>query len=185
MTNCELEIFTDIHKQYFDRLVWWCRNYVNGDPDLKDNAEDWVQEAFYRALKDPVKFIAHEKKYAWLVLTCKHIIDNDFQKRHVRRKHTQFNIDGPNALPIEDVTTKIEVFIEAEHSTDVIKKVISMLTKSEKDIFYDVFIDNMPTKATAKKQNKSQGAVKSALRRIRAKAKKVSDSDYFRNYIIF
>ena len=42
MDSREQELFITLHRDYFKRLVVWCRAYVNNDSELRQSAEDWV-----------------------------------------------------------------------------------------------------------------------------------------------
>lgn len=163
----------DMHSQYFDILVKWCRNYVGYDSELRHYAEDWAQEAFYRAIKDKTKFATHENKIGWLINTCKHIVDNELRRRGVRNKHMMFSIDSPDAPSIEDMAMRIEKWEDQEEAKATIQKVISVLTKNEMDVFNGYFLEKTPQDDTARQLGKSEEAVKATIRRIRGKVKNV------------
>ena len=182
MDRQEEKMLADMHSEYFDDLVLWCRNYVRFDSELLQYAEDWVQEAFFRAIKDKVEFSAHENKMGWLTTTCKHIASNAIQKKDARDKYIIFYIDSPDVPPIEDISGRIEDWENQEDRKATIRKVASMLTKNEADVFYDYFLERLSLADIAMKRGKSLEAIKATIRRIRRKVQ----SDYRNeNLIIF
>ena len=103
MDRQEERMLVDMHRDNFDDLVLWCRNYVRYDSELLQYAEDWVQEAFFRAIKDKTNLTDHENRVGWFTTTCKHIAGNALQSKDVRDKHIIYYIDSPDA-PLIDYT---------------------------------------------------------------------------------
>lgn len=171
MYSQEDQLLIDMHHKYFKVLVVWCRKYVGYDPELRQYAEDWAQEAFCLAVKEKMKFVAHENKLEWLLNSCKHIANNALRRRGVRNKHVTFSIDSPNAPPIEDMAARVEHWEDREEREATIQKIISVLTENEMAVFIDSFLEGSTQDDTAKKLDKSEDAVKATVRRIRGKAK--------------
>ena len=170
MDSQEEQMLNDMHHEYFDDLVLWCRNYVRFDSELLQYAEDWVQEAFFRAIKDTINFTTHENKKGWLTTTCKHIASSALKMRVVRDKHIIYYIDSPNAPPIEGTSGRIEDWENNEEGRAAICKVVSLLTKNEADVFNDYFLEGLSQAEIAIKRGKSLVAIRSTIRRIRRKA---------------
>ena len=170
MNNQELDLFIDLHRKYFQRLVLWCQSYINFDSELRHYAEDWVQEAFLRAINHKGKFIPHPNKYGWLVVTCEHIVKNAIDRRNTRREHDSFSIDADNLSPVSAGKTQVDKWIESEASKDKINSIISRLTSYEAAVFSEIFINREKEATVATKYEKSLSAIKATIRRIRKKA---------------
>lgn len=176
MNNLRQEALYDaLHRNHFDSLVKFCRNYVNNDPELKHYAEDWVQEAFRRALKARKVFAGDNSDYAWLVVTCKHVADNALQRKKTRTERHGAPLDGPLGESIEDVASSLDCWAMKEHSIDQIDRIRAVLTKAELDVFEQHFSERMTTKAIATNSGKPESAVKAAIRRIREKARRIDE----------
>lgn len=106
-------MYITMHREYYDKLVSWCRNYISNDPELVDCVEDWVQEAFYRALKDR-KFPTHPNKYGWFLLTCTHLAESAMQRKGVRHKHISIHLNAPGALPAMDPLASVDGWMDEE-----------------------------------------------------------------------
>jgi DNA-directed RNA polymerase specialized sigma subunit, sigma24 homolog len=171
MDSQERTFFISLHQMYYDRLVSWCQSYVPYDSELKHYVEDWVQEAFFRAMNNKKKFMAHPNKYGWLVLACKHVADNDIQRKITRCKHNQFSLDEPAAPSVIDVKARVDKWIDTEASQEMIASVLSRLTPHERDICNDVLVNKVKEATVAIKFQKSLSAIKDTVHRIRKKAR--------------
>lgn len=165
--------YIELHRKYFDKLVMWCMNYVNNDPDLRPQTEDWVQEAFYRAVKNKKKFLAHKNKYGWFLITCKHIADSAMQRKGVRHRHTAIYLNAPYAPSITDTISNIDAWMDREESRAIINRVLSSLTPTELEIFHEVFVGEEKAEDVAKRKGKPLSTIKATIRRIRRKARKI------------
>lgn len=184
MEEYEQMMYITLHREYFDKLVLWCINYVNNDPDLRPHAEDWVQEAFYRAVKDRKKFIPHQNKYGWFLSTCKHIADNAMQRKGVRNRHTAIHLDAPDAPPVADTISKIDTWIDREASRAIINRVLSTLTPAELEVYQDVFVGEEKAEDVAERMGKPLSAIKATIRRIRKKARKIREIHRMNNFLL-
>lgn len=145
-----------------------CEHY----PELVHPAEDWAQEAFYRAIKEKDKFVLHENQYGWLRVACRHQADNAIQRQGIRKRRTLFALDAPNAPDVEDAGARMESWEQRQEALEKVNRVINVLSASELQIAQDVFLCGMKEREAAKKRSKPLSAVKAAIRRIRMKSKK-------------
>lgn len=175
-------MYITMHREYYDKLVSWCRNYISNDPELVDYVEDWVQEAFYRALKDR-KFPAHPNKYGWFLVACMHLADNAMQRKGVRHKHISIHLDAPKVLPIADTLARVDGWMDKEELQMLIVEIVKTLTPTEIEIYQDVLVAEEKAEAVAAQKGKSVDAIKATIRRIRNKARKVRDTNKF--YLFF
>jgi len=175
MDDHEHILFIKLYNEYFDNLVLWCQSYVNFNSELKYYAEDWVHEAFVRAIKDKDTFITHENQYGWLVVACRHIADNAIQRRDVRRKHTTFSIDAPTAPDVVDLKASIDRWVETEFAADTLNAILKTLTTQELDIYNEIFVNDAKEAEAAAKFDKPLSAIKATVRRIRRKARSFRD----------
>lgn len=184
MVEHEQEMYIKLHQEYFDKLVMWCICYVNNDPDLRHHAEDWVQEAFYRAIKDRRKFIPHPNKYGWFVCTCKHIADNAMQRKGVRNRRTAFHIDAPDAPSVADTLSRLDAWLDKEESDDIIVRVLSTLTPMQHEIFQEVIVAEEKAEVVANRKGKPLSAIKGIIRKIRKKARKIRDMNQMNYFFL-
>lgn len=176
-------MYVTIHREYYDKLVSWCRHYISNDPELVDYVEDWVQEAFYRALKDR-KFPAHSNKYGWFLVACMHLADNAMQRKGVRHKHISIHLDAPEALPFADIMARVDGWMDKEELLALLEEIVKTLTPTEIEIYQDVLVAEGKAEAVATQKGKSVDAIKATICRIRKKARKIRDTKKFNLFFL-
>lgn len=171
------DLYDALYREHFDMLIKWCHHYVGYDPALISEAEDWVHEAFRRAIRAKRKFLDSYSQYGWLVLTCRHIIDNDLQKKAVRDKRHCLFLDDPNRVPVEDTNARLEKWAEREAQAVLMSRIVGMLSRGEHKVYDEYFVQGKSEQEVADAVGKPLSAVKAAIRRIRKKAQKARDDD--------
>lgn len=179
-----VKLYNELHEEHFDFLVKLCIHYVGNDSELRHNAEDWVQEAFWRAVMIGDDFVHHKNKLGWLINTCKHYADNDIKRRRVRAKNVGVYLDAPKSQQVEDVTARVDKWAQRVDTKDLLAKVTSVLTEKEYAIYQDYFIEGMSENDVAGKHEKPVSAVKATVRRIRNKGKKLLSGNKFMIFLV-
>lgn len=177
MTEKEQALFDDLHQEYFDRLVHWCLDYVNYNSVLRNDAEDWAQEAFKRAVRDKDKFLSSDSQIGWLITACKHIADNALQRKKVRDERHGISLDDPNKPSVEDVLSGFDRWANKSEAVETIGKITTLLTQDEYTVYEEYFVEDSSEKEVSEKIGKPVSAIKAAIRRIRGKAEKVRERD--------
>lgn len=167
-----------LYDKYHDLLLRWCYRYCSYDPELAGMAEDFVQDAFVKALNQPEKVAHHPKPLAWLIVACKNSIMNFVSRRKTKRKHGAVSYTLDANSPVEDKRERIEEWAEAEDTKEFLDEILAILTDAELDVYHDYFIQGLTIAETARKRKKSIAAVKDILHKIREKARSLRDRDH-------
>lgn len=175
MTEKEQAKFDEMHQEHFDSLVYWGLDYINYNPALRNDVEDWAQEAFKRAVKDKDKFLSSDSQIGWLIVACKHVADNALQRKKVRDDRHGISIDDPNGPSVEDVRAGFDRWAAKKEADTILTKVSKILTDNEHNVYEKNFLEGLSEQEVAEELGKPLSAVKAAKRRIRGKAKKVRE----------
>lgn len=171
------------HKEYYGKLVVWCRKLINHDPELVDSVEDWVQEAFCRALvADDLP--THANMYGWFLVTCTHIAKNAIQRKGVRHKHLSTQLDAPEALPAADQQASVVTRIDNEDKRQLLNEIVKALTPTEAEVFQGVFVAEDKAESVAKQKGKQVSAIKATIRRIRKKARHIREKNKYQFFLL-
>lgn len=170
------EQLTKLYEEHFDFLVKYCMRQVGYAPELRGLAEDWSQEAFFVAIQRGDTFLNHPNPRAWLINTCRRKIYNHIRKgqRHGAKK--VFSIDAYVEPSIEDRNERIERWMEKKEASTHIQEICALLTDNEFAVFMEHFENELTSKEVADKLQKTESAIKAAIRRIRKKSHRYFDS---------
>ena len=178
--NTPDDFLSELHREHFKSLVKLCRAYVGFSPELSHRAEDIVQDAFVVALKKEDVLRKSPKQYGWLAKVCWHLTRRELKKKGRQTTNIPFWLDDPKSKEIPDIETVIDDWLDLQYSKEVLEKVVSMLTENQQEVYEDYFANEMTAPDVAKKHGKSAYAIKSAVGKIRKKAKPFYDKDIFR-----
>lgn len=161
--NEQRNIFIEsIYTSYYDLLKRKCYHYIHYNSALMPDVEDCIQNTFMLALSKFDQTSTHSNIAGWLVLTCINQLKNTIKKkRHI------VLVESHSSPSAQDTSDLIELWAN-RHTLDSIYK---LLTKNEKAVYDSYFISDLSISETAHKNNKNEGAVKSIVFRIRAKAR--------------
>lgn len=177
MSEQERTLFDELHTKHFDTLVHWCLSHVGYKSELRNDAEDWAQEAFKRAIKDKDKFLGSENQLAWLITACKHISGNAFQRKAVRDREKDNLINGPSKPSTDDLQASFNAWTIKVAATDVIDQVTELLTCEEHKVYKKYFVEDLSEKEVSESIGKPVSAIKATIRRIRKKAGKIDEHE--------
>lgn len=167
------EKFSKLYMEYYGVLLRFCKRQLDDLPELRMDAEDLVQETLLTAAIHFDQLQEHENIGGWLMKTCYYRIGNAKKSCFVRRKHMAVHLDAPDAPEIGDMRDRLGEWLNQCESNEILEELYHVLTEAEDDVFDDYFMENRKIREIAENRKISIGAVKSALHRIRQKAKKI------------
>lgn len=130
-----------------------------------------MQEAFLLLFQRYDQLASHPAIGRWLLLTSLHKLDNALYKQRVRDKRTAFSMDEWPELPVQERQSNIERWLGADYAADCVRRIRETLTQKEDGVFDDYFLEGLTAAEIADKRATTVGGVKSALRKIRQKAR--------------
>lgn len=163
----DMEAFSDLVKHY-DRRVYRMAKQITQN---NDDAEDVLQETFFKAYTHLDSFQGNSKFYTWLVRIA---VNEALMKLRKRRADRTVPLDEPIDTGEDEVIREIAVWDEnpeQSYSREELSRVLEQAVESLKPAYRTVFIlrdiEEMSIEETAQILNLSISAVKSRLLRAR------------------
>ena len=148
------ELIGRLYAANFDLLEKMCLRMADYDPACADLAADAIQEAFLSADRHYRKLLRHPNPSGWLVLTCKNRMRDALRRERGRRRFTAWSLDG-------------------DDSQQQVEELLKKLTPAERDIAQSYFVEERTMKEAARAGSTTVSSVKSAISRIRGKAREL------------
>lgn len=164
-----------IVKEYYDDIYYFCCLKLQE----KEEARDITQEVFLLFF-EKLKTLDDDKLKAWLYSVSRNKINDKFRER--KKEQKIISIDDDNGHNIfnrteysykisdedfeEDAKTDWDKYDEAE------KKILSILTKEERELFFRVFVKREKKEAMADEMNITENNLYTKIYRLRKKIRK-------------
>ena len=148
-------------------LMRLCRKRTGYNPYYMATIDDCIQETFLTAFVEYDHLIQHENRQGWLVITCMHRLLASLKRA---RKEVTLSLDT-NKLSSLPACDTIEEYQLQKTIRCFLSSLLSQLTAEEKAVFVAYFCDQHTMRVIASSQMITENHVKSAIRRIRRKAK--------------
>ena len=178
-----------IVKEYYDDIYYFCCLKLQD----KEEARDITQEVFLLFF-EKLKTLDDDKLKAWLYSVSRNKINDKFRER--KKEQKIISIDDDNGYNIfnrteysykisdedfeEDAKTDWDKYDEAE------KKILSILTKEERELFFRVFVKREKKEAMADEMNITENNLYTKIYRLRKKIRKyMGYMALFVNILIF
>lgn len=167
------EFIGRLYAANFDLLEKMCLRMADYDPACADLAADAIQEAFLSADRHYRKLLRHPNPSGWLVLTCKNRMRDALRRERGRRRFAAWSLDGDDSLPLADAGSALDAWIDQEASQQQVEELLKKLTPAERDIAQSYFVEERTMKEAARAGSTTVSSVKSAISRIRGKAREL------------
>ncbi len=169
---------SEIVRRERSRLLNFIRRRV---PDPGD-AEDIVQEVFYRLVEANRLLMPIEHITGWLFQVARNRITDLFRKK-VPENFSDIEFEDDNGLPFEDILPSLDAGPEAEYARNVLlqelKHALSELPKEQRDVFVAHELEGRSFKELAEKTGVSVNTLLSrkryAVLHLRERLRKVYD----------
>lgn len=158
--------FGQIYKLYFAKIYRYCEFNLND----KDEAQDICQETFVKAWRSIKKF--DTKRANWSIQAFLFTIARNLIIDRSRKKK-ELHLDG-----YLELTSGEDIYegFERKNNVDIVKKAISRLEESERQIIILRYFEDMDTKEIANILGINDGAVRVRLHRTMEKLRKIVES---------
>lgn len=157
----------------FDLLEKMCLRMADYDSACVDLAADAIQEAFLSADLNYLKLLKHPNPSGWLVITCKNRMRDALRRERGRRRFAVWSLDEDDSLPMADACSALDTWMDQESDQQQVEELLSALTPAERDIAQSYFVEEHTMKEAAHATASTVSSVKSAISRIRRKAREL------------
>jgi RNA polymerase sigma factor, sigma-70 family len=170
-TNIDPQNIEEMYIKYYATLKRYCIRLVSYNPRYTAIADDCVQEAFYRAIRNSKDFTSSKNQYGWLATCCLH-----YMLSHIRQGRRREAIIGkPVSLEaygdVPDLMDNVLAWITRTEQRDTIAEFIAELTPLEQKVFHVYYEKGQSLKDTAQQAEITSTSARGALDRIRAKGR--------------
>ena len=162
----------ELYRKYFRILFNKSFSQFDYRPELRQLAEDCVQETFIRAMLNVEVLSEAKEPLQWLLTTCAHITISERRKYHRRRRILNPVISNTDT-DLLDPRDAIADWMAEEDLLSKKDQLMSELTEQELSVYTAVYENNLPARDAAASIGTTEGGVYAALRRIRTKIRKL------------
>ena len=175
--NREKEAFIEsLYLQYAGKLERASLNYVRHRGEYRDLVDDSIQKTFLKACEayDQLKDAPYVE--AWLFKTCRHRLMTELNT-YRRRQKRHVALDGETVVSDERLMTAIDALPDRIGSRETLERVLDALNEREKGLVQAHFVDGVSCEELAERQNTTIGAIRTALARLRKKARRLAEDE--------
>lgn len=173
MKNKRNKVLEQLYAEHYDSVFRLCASIVRNDPKRYPLIEDCVQDAFIKAINHYDEFKDYKNPIGWICVAATNLLKSELRKEANRQK---------TVLPLSFEECENTVFSHHNHVEDMldredtiqkISSIYEMLTKHEKAIFEEYFINGKQMQKVAEDTGFSLNSVRSAVNRIRKRARSI------------
>lgn len=172
--------FIEAYRNYHAKMENVCRAYVQYNEEYRDLIDESIQETYLAAVKDYQKLKMHPALEGWFIETCFHRFSTALAKYRRRQAHHQVSMDDDKAfLQVADTVNQLDTWWQNESNAKQIQRILEALSEREVQVYHEYFESEKSITEVAASQNATESAIKSILARIRRKARKIKNADFF------
>lgn len=164
-------LYTSCH----DLLEKMCYRLLDYDTSQADLVADCIQEAFLAADRHWRMLTRHPNPQGWLVTTCQNRLKDSLRRERTRRFRTAWSLDEDSAPQVADAAGALDSWVDRAADQQAVEQVLRLLSPAEKQVMQGYFVDNLSMEEVADRQGSTLSAVKSAIFRIRSKAREMRE----------
>ncbi len=164
-----------LYASCYDLLEKMCYRLVDFDTTQADLVADCIQEAFLSADRHWRKLMRHPNPQGWLVTTCQNRLKDAQRRERTRRYRAAWSLDEDKALQLADVDSALDSWVDRAEDQETVERVLRLLSPVEKQVMQGYFMENLSMEEVADRGGSTLSAVKSAIFRIRSKAREMRE----------
>lgn len=164
----EKEAFIEwLYTQYAVKLERAGLNWVQHRPEYRDMVDDSIQKTFLKACEEYDRLKDAPYIEAWLFKTCRHRLLTEINT-YRRRQKRHVALDGGTA---------IDALPEQIGNRETLERILDALSEREKGLVRERFVNGASFEEMAQKEKTTVGAIRSALARLRKKARRLAGDE--------
>ena len=184
----EKEAFIEsLYLQYAGKLERASLNYVRHRGEYRDLVDDSIQKTFLKAYEEYDMLKDAPYIEAWLFKVCRYRLMTALARlrrkarrlaedeRRRQRRHVPLEDDA--ALTERELMTAIDALPDRIGSRETLERILDALNEREKGLVQAHFVDGVSCEELAERQNTTIGAIRTALARLRRKARRLAEDE--------
>lgn len=182
MFDSREDFLEQIYVRYAHKLENMCLCYVHYQEEYRHLVDDSIQRTFETATRQYKDLKNHPYLEGWLCQTCMNRLSTAVNT-YRRRMKRQSSLDDETVftLPPEQIRDAVDEVVNRISNQELINRILEALNTREREVVQRHLVQGESLENIAEDKNTTVGAVKAALARARAKARKIRD----RNLLVF
>lgn len=177
MNSTRDELVQELFERHYHSIYQRCLFYVDFNPQFIPLVEDCLQDAYERAIICYDDYKEYSNPAGWIATTAMNRLKSEMRKYRYREKLTQHNEEQDYEDMSADNTP--EIVLDRDEINQRLLSIYAKLTDKEKSVFVHYFVHGKKLEEVAHDAKLSSNSVRSAVRRIRQRAKGI------KNFIVF
>lgn len=181
-----IEWFNSVYLETYPTVRRCAYAFLRLYPDLKDEADDLIQETYIRMFNNKDKLYANNEVAKWLVVTLRNLVFNRVRVRKTRIKHLQWEIDRDQVFEntyADPASSVDEAFLEDKQ--EQLQKIGDHIGCEKLELLQEYYLDKVSLKDLAEREGISQEAMKMRISRLRKKCIEVLTIFILINTLLF
>lgn len=167
------QLLTELYEKYYDSVFLRCYHQVGYQAHLITMVEDCVHDAFVKALQHYEIYKDFDNPMGWIAETAKHRIMSEYRKQKSRENPVYLHKMAVEQERQEDMLLQdMDRWLEQEQSRHDLETILNLLTEQESLVYHAYFEKDLSLKETVELTGFSANTVRSAVGRIRRRAKR-------------
>lgn len=166
-------LLTDLYEKYYDSVFHLCYQQVGYQARLIPLVEDCIHDAFVSALRHYETYKDFDNPMGWIATTAKNRVKSEMRKKTFRELPVHLErLAKEQELQKDVLATDIGRWLDREEASSNVETILELLTEREHMVYEAYFEQNLSLKETVELTGLSANAVRSAIDRIRQRAKR-------------
>lgn len=168
------QLLAELYEQYHDSVFRLCYQMVGYRTSLIPLVEDCVQDAFVKALEHYPEYSHYQNPMGWIAEAAKKRLMSERRKQVFRENPVHLErLVAEGKYPEATLLTDVERWFNHEEAVETLQKLVRLLTEREQYVYEAYFVNGYSLAETAEITGLTDNAVRSAVSRIRKRAKQI------------
>ncbi len=173
MSEARNRLLAELYEKYYDSVFHVCYQQVGYQARLIPLVEDCIHDAFVAALQYYEAYKDFENPMGWITISARNRVKSELRKKRFREQPVHLErLAKEQELQRNVLATDVERWLDREEASSNLEIILKLLTDRERMVYDACFEQNLSLKETVELTGLSANAVRSAIDRIRQRAKR-------------
>ncbi len=163
------QLIEDSYNQYYQIIYHFCLSKINYQTQFACQIEDCIQDAFVMFAMSYETLASHPNPAGWLCHAAWNKLRTKIRNNNSRRK--KLEDEAALLAPSSEAQNAIERWLSQEENRHKLTALYALLTDTEQAVYQRYFVDDLSLADTTAKTGLSENSVRSAIERIRKRAR--------------
>lgn len=167
-------LLAELYEKYYDSVFHVCYQQVGYQACLIPLVEDCIHDAFVAALQCYEAYKDFDNPMGWIALTARNRVRSELRKKRYREMPVYLEkLAKEQEAQADALATDVDRWLDREEASSNLETIIGLLSDRERMVYGAYFEQNLSLKETVELTGLSANAVRSAVDRIRQRAKRL------------